>query len=329
MTLESPKSSLDFSPLHEVEPFPRYSILLLGAGSGLGREFARKLASEGYRVISGMRSLEKFGDLWLTIRADGGIEPYPFVADITDMSQVRAAYESLGLKEGEKLHYLPFAAGGFESKLVRMKIGRQLIHLRKEAEETGKISLESAERATAAIKAFTISNAATNPAIAINCDAPCMIFDLLAQNGHLGSESVILTSSSYISDTYDPDKQEEYQGSWFYYHVAMSKATGVDALRKRAQHIGASFIDFVIPEISDTQVGEFGAEIAEIIQLMQLQTEFRVPRISRAQAAMAMYHELTGYGGDLPKIRKVYVDSNGITQKERPESWEKAHFPYL
>lgn len=316
-------------PRSEVEPFPRYPILLLGAGSGLGAELARKFANEGYRIIAGTRSLEKFGDLWVATRADGGIEPYPFIADITDPDQVGKAYENLGLKEREKLHYMPVAAGGFESTLMRMKIGRQLIHLRKEAEETGEISLESAKRATVAIKAFTTSEKATDPAIAINCDAPCAIFKLLAQNGHLGPESVLLTTSSYISDTYDPDKPGKYQGPWFYYHVAMSKAMGVRALRKRAQQIDASCLDIVIPEISDTQVGEFGAEIAEMMQFMQLQTEFRVPRISRAQVAMTIYHELTRRGEDLLKIRKVYVDRNGAIQQQRPKSWEKAHFPYL
>lgn len=325
MTLEGPRSSLDSLSSSEAEPFPHYPILLLGAGSGLGQELARKFANEGYRVIAGTRSLEKFGNLWGTIRADGGVEPYPFVADIANPDQVRTAYESLGLKEGEKLHYMPVAAGGFERTLV--KIGRQLIYLRKGAEETGEISLESAEKATAAIKAFTTSKEATDPAIAINCDAPCAIFDLLAQNGHLGPESVILTTSSYISDMYDPDKPGKYQGPWFYYHVAMSKAMGVYVLRERVQRIDASHIDFVIPEISDTQVGKFGKKIAEII--MKLQTEFKVPRISRAQVAMAMYRELTRRGGDLPKIRKVYVDSNGTNQQQRPESWKEARFPHL
>lgn len=318
-------------PRSEVEPFPHYPILLLGAGSGLGQELARKFTKEGYGVIAGTRSLEKFGNLWVATRADGGIEPYPFVADITDPDKVGTAYESLGLEKGEKLHYMPVAAGGFESKLVRMKIGRQLIHLRKEAEETGKISLESAERATAAIKAFTTSKKATDPAIAINCDAPCAIFDLLAVNGHLGPESVILTTSSYISDTfkYDPDKPEEYQGPWFYYHVARSKAMGVYTLRKRAQRIGASCLDIVIPEISDTQVGEFGGGIADLMKFMKLPTEFKVPRISRAQVAMTIYHELTRRGEDLPKIRKVYVDRDGAIQQQRPKSWKEAHFPYL
>ena len=117
------------APPQELEPFPRRKILLTGATGGLGEGLAKKFALEGYTVVAGTRSEENFLHLKESIRQIGGSTPLPFIADLTKPEEVTSAYQALQLGGGEKLHFMPVAAGGLEA--VRLGIGKQIVKLKR------------------------------------------------------------------------------------------------------------------------------------------------------------------------------------------------------
>lgn len=313
-------------PQVEVEPFPHFRILLLGAGSGLGKVLAQRFAREGYQVIAGTRSEAKFEDLCRSITDDGGIEPQPFIADITQPDKLIDAYNSLHLNLQEKVHYMPVAAGGLEA--VKMGIARQLITLKRVGRTETGITRELVEQATAAVKALTTSSEAMIPAMDINYTAPLRIFDLLKNGGHLGSGSMVLNISSSISNVCDPDNPQVYPGPWFYYTIGMSKERGVRALRERAAEVDVSHIDVVAPEIFDTGVGKFIDELVKVIQAIDPNSTINVPIVSRADVVEAVFAELTRKDDGLPKMRTVYVTNIGVSY-QRPTVWDKPLLPYL
>ncbi len=71
--------------------------LVTGASSGIGRATAVLLAAEGARVVATARSLAAFDALADTVRAAGGAEPVPLVADLGREGEAdRLADEVLG-----------------------------------------------------------------------------------------------------------------------------------------------------------------------------------------------------------------------------------------
>lgn len=313
-------------PLLEIEPLPRYRILLLGAGSGLGFVLAQRLAREGYQIMAGTRSEEKFAELRKAVSDNNGIEPQPFLADITQPEELNAAFNNLYLATHEKIHYLPVAAGGLEA--IKMGIARQVINLKWALRTEVGVTKELAEQATAAIKALTKSPEAMTPAMEINCTAPLMIFDLLKEGDHLGSDSVVLNVSSSISDACDPDNRQAFAGPWFYYTVGMSKESGVRALRERVKEIDATHLNVVAPEIFDTGVGQFIDEMMELIKVINPNLSIDIPKVSRAQVAEVIFQELTRKDCGLSKTRTIYVTSDGVAY-QRPTAWDKPLLPYF
>lgn len=306
-----------------MEVLKKYPILLLGAGSGLGQVLAQRFATEGYQVIAGTRSEEKFDALRQSIVEAGGVEPRPFIADITQSDQLMVAYQSLTLAQHEKVHYFPVAAGGLEG--LNRGIVRAMLPLMKAAKAGDEITTDQAKAATDSIKALTTTQEAIAPAMDVNLKSPLTIFDILAEDDHLGSDSTILNTSSSVSDGFDTEHPENYPGPWFYYTIARSKKEGVLALRQKATEVGAIHLDVVAPEIADTGVGKFIDGLVEIISKVEGVGEIDIPKVYRAPLVEAIYRELKV---ESPKIRTLYVEP--ATQSyQRPPVWDKPLVPYL
>jgi NAD(P)-dependent dehydrogenase (short-subunit alcohol dehydrogenase family) len=305
----------------------KHQVLLLGAGSGLGESLAMRL-SKSYRVIAGMRSGEHFEALRQNINQIGGIEPAPLLADITDFWSFKAAFDDLKLSPEVKLHFMPLAAGGLDYRPVNMALGRQMIRMRRMVDRGEKIPRQVAEEATAAIKEVVTKPEALEAARRINVEAPLNIFSYLEYLGHLDPASVIVNTSSSISDEADPAHPELFRGPWFYYTVAISKKAGVLAFQNMARRYNRGHLDAVAPELTDTLVGQRINELESLLEHLHPSIELFVPRITRGEAADAIVADLKKlFIGDA-RIRTLYIDRSG-TGNTRPSTWDKPMVPYL
>ncbi len=301
----------------EREPLPKYPILILGAGQGTGAEIAKRFAREGYPLILGTRSKEKFTRLREVIVRNGGLEPQPFIADITETAEIRKAYLSLQ-KEGTPLHYFPLAAGGLEAtgRQVLDTIARMRIKLRK-----GTLTREDLENATAYFAELNATKSALKAAEDINLYGILEVMNALIENGNITPTSSILTLSSSLSHDADPDHPENYPGPEFYRLVALTKETGVRAVRKKAAIQGAAHVDLVAPEISGTDVGNL---FEKTIPLLQHFLPTTLGSVTMDQVANAAYAELRER--QEPRQRTVFVTETGTSDK-RPQ-WSIGT-PYL
>lgn len=80
--------------------------IVTGASKGLGRQIAKRLATEGIRVVACARSTDQLTSLAKEVR--GNI--LPFTCDVTDSSQVQA-FISYTIKETGRIDYLINNAG--------------------------------------------------------------------------------------------------------------------------------------------------------------------------------------------------------------------------
>lgn len=88
---------------------PRPVALILGASSGIGREFARRYAREGFDVILVARSRDALAELALEISQTHAVEAQVRVADLSrrdDVSSIAAVIDSL-----PRLDHMVFSAG--------------------------------------------------------------------------------------------------------------------------------------------------------------------------------------------------------------------------
>lgn len=304
-----------------------YAILLLGAGSGLGESLARRL-SKNHLVIAGMRSPEHFDTLKKNIAEDGGIEPLPLLADITDRDQFRTAFQGLALPRGQKLHYLPVAAGGLEYPPLGKEFLTQVVKLRRMTRNGGKITHEAAQAATDAIREQAIKPEAMAFAMGVNRDAPVAIFHLLREEGHVDRGTTILTTSSSISDEADPRNPDAFRGPQFYRTIGISKRAGVIALRGFATKYDMAHLDAVAPELPDTAVGGKIETIVEILKQLDPPIEISVPKVLRGVVAVEILREIPISPASGNRRRALYIDESGIGPT-RPASWDKPFVPYL
>ena len=68
------------------------TILVTGASSGLGDQFCRTLAANGYRIVAAARRISRLEALCNDIRDAGG-EAYPLAMDVSDVSGFAAAID--------------------------------------------------------------------------------------------------------------------------------------------------------------------------------------------------------------------------------------------
>jgi NAD(P)-dependent dehydrogenase (short-subunit alcohol dehydrogenase family) len=66
------------------------TVLITGAGRGIGAATALEFSRAGYRVLLTDRDAEALSQTARTLRDEGGGEPHPFVVDVTDKGQVDA-----------------------------------------------------------------------------------------------------------------------------------------------------------------------------------------------------------------------------------------------
>jgi len=311
----------------EREPFPKYPVFLPGAGSGTGRALARILAKEGYQVIAGSRSTQKIEGLAAEIEAYGGVAPIPFIADLTDADHVKEALEGLPLRQGDPVHFFPLAAGGLDKVMPRLM--SFFIQVRKAARKEA-LTKDMLEAATNQIKAITYAQEAMDDATKINVTAPLALYEALRSGGHIGPKSVVATLSSTGSHQAGPGFPGGYRGPNLYYPVADSKAEGVEALAQRAAHDGARFIDFVAPEISDTNVGGIINGLFESISNVADITIPPIPTVTIDQVVSGMVAELTHPTGPHANDsrRTVFLTDTGVSHT-LPSGWERPLLAYL
>ena len=89
----------------------RPTLVVVGAGPGLGLSVAHRFGSEGYAVALISRSADRHGD-YLRSLADAGVEAAAFVADATDSAALRGAVEAARARFGriDAGYYGPAAA---------------------------------------------------------------------------------------------------------------------------------------------------------------------------------------------------------------------------
>lgn len=70
--------------------FTGKTVIVTGAGSGIGLATARRFGSEGARVVLADLDLDRAGQAAETVRADGAPDAWPMRCDVSDEGQVRA-----------------------------------------------------------------------------------------------------------------------------------------------------------------------------------------------------------------------------------------------
>lgn len=309
---------------NELEPFPHYDVLMLGAGHGTGEVIAQKLALEGYKVHVGTRTWDSFNAARHGIMEAGGIEPSGFVADLTRPEEIAAALQRSDLKPGQPIHYFDFAAAGFQT-LLRPFV-RYLANLER-AYTSGELTSALVKQATQDIKAITITEKALQLANRVNRDAPDALGQMLFRNGNLGSGSIVATLSSCISDYTDPAHPNEYPGPWIYWPIGSSKKEGVEKMQELARRAHARNIDFIAPEIEGTDMINLFQRILPMLQSLQPHINLHIPAVSKEQVASVLYSELTRK--DVTSSpRKVYISQRGASTIMPPD-WSIPVIPYL
>ncbi len=303
-------------------------IILLGGGDGTGRILAKKLAQDGRQLYIGTRSEDKFLSLRDEIVQSGGIEPRPFIADLTNPEQLDNAYSGLDLEPGQAVDYLDFPAAGFDKTLmipVAMGLGR----LKKELDRTGEISLDSAINVSNKFKELTTNENAHEVAREVNIEAPIKLAQRLLEDKHLDSTSTIAVLSSTISKYTGNYTQENYPGPWLYYVVGRNKSEGAKKLNEFSNRIGSLFLDFVAPEISDTTVGKILANYKDVFKALHVlsgsQEEFIYPEVTTEQVTRVIVAELARSDRN---SRDVYILPDGSSQNEAPKGWDKHAFSF-
>ncbi|GEM_PF-2218083 len=310
----------------EGEPLPKYPIFLTGGAGATGQVIAERFALEGYPLIIGTRSLEKFEALSAHLKSLGGVEPRPFIADITNSEEVSRAYNALDLGEGEPVHFFSLAAEGI--KKLRMPFGRIMVLLLRGV-KNGELTRDMVLAATEKMRDVVSTDEAMQPGLAANFEGPRDLATMLVQRNHLHSGSRIVTLSSLISHDTNPDKMDEYTGPFFYIPIGVSKELGVRALRGIAIEQGIGMLDVVAPGIQGTEVADFLESLVPILQALEPGVPFAISSVSKSDVANAMYAELSKNDPTLPLQRTVFVGENGNPTYTRPSSWGTSLVPYL
>ncbi len=309
----------------EVEPTPRDLIFLSGASSVTGQAIASRFAREGYEIIAGSSTSDKFAGVREEIIAQGGKEPRPFIADITDSEQIAEAYRALEMPPGTRMHFVFAAAAGIEDKgfVARQIASLAVMHRR------GTLTPEKAGEATQKIKEYVWTEEGKKKAMDVNFHGALALEDILEENGHLNSESTILTTSSILSHSCDPYNIDSYLGPWFYYPVALTKQLAVAEISRRARRLGATYVDLVIPEIEATPAGNFIEKLKPLLEALNGGNEIGMTVVSKEQVAEAVFREVGRNTPLVPRVRTVYLEESGDLSYERPSSWSSFSTPYL
>ncbi|GLP96631.1 SDR family NAD(P)-dependent oxidoreductase [Paraferrimonas sedimenticola] len=90
------------------------TVLVTGASSGLGAQFCRALAADGFTVIAAARRIDKLQSICEEIRSAGG-QAHPLALDVTDIDSFKAAVDQAETMAGD-IHCLVNNAGSSISK---------------------------------------------------------------------------------------------------------------------------------------------------------------------------------------------------------------------
>ncbi len=195
-----------------------HPVLITGGAGATGLVVAERLATAGYPIILGTRSQEKFDVAVEHFASQNLPEPKPFIANLRDPESTQNALDSLQMSDGQPLHFLSLAAEGIKD--FRLSIGKAISPIRRTLKYGGQPNEEQMIDATGKIKALVLTNEVQQAGRQANFEGPRALSNMLAERGHLGSNSKIMTLSSSLSDSTIPDKPSDYQGPWFYYPTA-------------------------------------------------------------------------------------------------------------
>ncbi|HVJ15945.1 MAG TPA: SDR family oxidoreductase [Polyangiaceae bacterium] len=98
-----------------MKPFEDAWVLVSGASSGLGEEFARQLAHAGANLILTARSAERLERLALDLQRVAGVRAHPLAADLAEPdgpSRLCAAVDALGVPVDHLINNAGFGATG-------------------------------------------------------------------------------------------------------------------------------------------------------------------------------------------------------------------------
>ena len=294
----------DFPQRTEAEPGPAEIALITGGTGGIGREVAKRLAKQGKRVIIGTRNPEKFERISSEIEQSGGISPAPFIADITDPSEIATAYQESGLKPGQAVDYYALAAGGLDAASI--DIGRVFVGLMRQLKTPEGITPEAAEEATQRFREIMTRESVVEAARQINLIAPVLLGRDLEQNGNLNKNSRIVYLGSTISEYtreilewLGPDEAHQidnlYPGPEHYRVVGIYKAQGILGLQNLAKDSGAVFYNFVAPGVTDTPIGNFFGRFVPVLKAVHRLTSdesFEFPAPSASEVADVIVTEI-------------------------------------
>lgn len=111
--------------------FMKKYAVITGASSGIGAEFARQLAKQGYALILTARRKDRLEKLSRQLRTDCEIIP----ADLTDLSECRRVFEFIKDKNIEIFinnagfgDCSPFLAGSLEKELQMIDLNIRAVH---------------------------------------------------------------------------------------------------------------------------------------------------------------------------------------------------------
>lgn len=101
-------------------------VLVTGASSGIGREFARIFAAEGYNLVLLARNREKLGELAHELKASHGIKVSVVPADLNDPATPEAVFAGVREREIDVDVLVNNAGVAFEGAFAALPLADQL-----------------------------------------------------------------------------------------------------------------------------------------------------------------------------------------------------------
>lgn len=320
-----PKSGVERDrPQIELEPAPKYPVIVTGATSPTGCEIVRALSHEGFIVGIGNRSKEKFRDV--ASELDTNVSYFSFEADLTDVDQIKHAVDKAQNQFGmERVHLVHAAAAGLPK---RRELLVPLLALRRQ----DVITPEQAKEAKAKIAAILAQEDVREEAWQVNSQGPWKLVAALANSGLLRKTSRVFTTSSPWSDNWlmnNGSSALDYDGPTIYANVARYKAQFVQQMESHAKHWGYHFIDIVIPEIEETPTGDFVENnFLPLVQKANPDKKVEFAKVSKERVGRAVLEALQGTLLDgSTYVHKLYVTDRETTSVKPPEMNQRFVYP--
>lgn len=308
---------------------PRKMLITGGAGE-TGSVFTLEAIRRGYIPIvtisekprNKMSARERATHFQDEMEMQTGVRSKVVAVDLSKITTQQKAADfvdclELGIKE--PIHFAALAAGG----LPVLTIGKEYLRLRSHFEKETLTQLDLT-RSTATIRnKIDTDPSIMEAAMALNFLSPRAILEELIKRGHIGKTSVVVLLSSSLSDDFNPDKQHSFLGPAFYLPVAYTKKLVAGLFEGQSQATGFKCLDFVVPEIIDTSVGEYFEQFGKFISSTQKdQPPIRMAFVTRQMTARVLADQITVMESGSKQFARVYLGEDGTVFDSRPNNWE-------